>query len=112
MDMEGLSVICAGIGIAEEDENGNRIGYSKGEYCLGMPTAYFIYIYIAYSSWSSCPEMLIMEEQRVRFYLLFIYLFFSASIIFATANSNKLWSVQFVNWVVRRRFGNFMWVMV
>ncbi|XP_015878277.3 uncharacterized protein LOC107414639 [Ziziphus jujuba] len=34
MDMEGLSVICAGIGIAEEDENGNRIGYSKGEYCL------------------------------------------------------------------------------
>ena len=35
MDMEGLSVICAGLGMAEEDQNGNRIGYSKGEYCLG-----------------------------------------------------------------------------
>ncbi|XP_062149653.1 uncharacterized protein LOC133858182 isoform X3 [Alnus glutinosa] len=34
MDTEGLSVICAGLGIAEEDENGNRIGYIKGEYCL------------------------------------------------------------------------------
>ncbi|KAL5568467.1 hypothetical protein UlMin_025042 [Ulmus minor] len=34
MDMEGLSVICAGLGVAEEDLNGNRIGYSKGEYCL------------------------------------------------------------------------------
>ncbi|PON58258.1 Timeless protein [Parasponia andersonii] len=34
MDMEGLSVICAGLGLAEEDRNGNRIGYSKGEYCL------------------------------------------------------------------------------
>ncbi|KAF5451131.1 hypothetical protein F2P56_031424 [Juglans regia] len=34
MDTEGLSIICAGLGIAEEDENGNRVGYSKGEYCL------------------------------------------------------------------------------
>lgn len=29
-------MICAGLGIAEEDESGNRIGYSKGEYCLGI----------------------------------------------------------------------------
>ncbi|KAJ7974108.1 Timeless protein [Quillaja saponaria] len=34
MDMEGLSMICAGLGTVEEDENGNRVGYSKGEYCL------------------------------------------------------------------------------
>ncbi|KAM3729911.1 hypothetical protein ACB098_12G046900 [Castanea mollissima] len=34
MDTEGLSLICAGLGIAEEDDNGNRIGYSKGQYCL------------------------------------------------------------------------------
>ncbi|KAM6586710.1 hypothetical protein CsatA_009315 [Cannabis sativa] len=32
--MEGLSVICAGLGTVEEDRNGNRIGYTKGEYCL------------------------------------------------------------------------------
>ncbi|KAL3521589.1 hypothetical protein ACH5RR_019738 [Cinchona calisaya] len=32
--MEGLSTICAGLGILEEDDNGNRIGYSKSEYCL------------------------------------------------------------------------------
>ncbi|XP_057480402.1 uncharacterized protein LOC130767528 [Actinidia eriantha] len=32
--MEGLSAICAGLGIIEEDEDGNRIGYTKGEYCL------------------------------------------------------------------------------
>ncbi|KAH7853622.1 hypothetical protein Vadar_004796 [Vaccinium darrowii] len=32
--MENLSVICAGLGIVKEDENGNRIGYTKGEYCL------------------------------------------------------------------------------
>ncbi|KZV33466.1 protein timeless [Dorcoceras hygrometricum] len=31
--MDGLSSICAGIGTLEEDENGNRIGYEKGEYC-------------------------------------------------------------------------------
>ena len=35
METEGLSVICAGLGIIEEDEKGNRIGYSKGEQCLG-----------------------------------------------------------------------------
>ncbi|XP_060203765.1 uncharacterized protein LOC132632004 isoform X1 [Lycium barbarum] len=32
--MEGLSIICAGLGIIEEDDDGNRIGYSTGEYCL------------------------------------------------------------------------------
>ncbi|XP_058206068.1 uncharacterized protein LOC131319704 [Rhododendron vialii] len=32
--MEGLSAICAGLGIIEEDDNGGRIGYTKGEYCL------------------------------------------------------------------------------
>ncbi|CAI9092343.1 OLC1v1027545C1 [Oldenlandia corymbosa var. corymbosa] len=32
--MEGLSLICAGLGAIEEDDDGNRIGYSKGEYCL------------------------------------------------------------------------------
>ena len=37
MDTEGLSLICAGLGIAEEDDSGNRIGYSKGQYCLGTP---------------------------------------------------------------------------
>lgn len=34
--MEGLSIICAGLGILEEDDNGNPINYSKGEYCLGI----------------------------------------------------------------------------
>lgn len=34
--MEGLSSICAGLGILEEDDNGNPISYSKGEYCLGI----------------------------------------------------------------------------
>ncbi|KAJ4705908.1 Timeless protein [Melia azedarach] len=34
MEMESLSVICAGLGLVEEDERGNRIGYSKGEQCL------------------------------------------------------------------------------
>ncbi|KAJ8499542.1 hypothetical protein OPV22_010094 [Ensete ventricosum] len=34
MDAEGLSIICAGIGYADEDENGAIIGYTKGEYCL------------------------------------------------------------------------------
>ncbi|XP_044504324.1 protein timeless homolog isoform X2 [Mangifera indica] len=34
MDMEGLSAICAGLGMVEEDEKGNRISYYKGEYCL------------------------------------------------------------------------------
>lgn len=32
--MEGLSSICAGLGILEEEDNGNPISYSKGEYCL------------------------------------------------------------------------------
>ncbi|RWW40297.1 hypothetical protein BHE74_00054295 [Ensete ventricosum] len=32
MDAEGLSIICAGIGYADEDENGAIIGYTKGEY--------------------------------------------------------------------------------
>ncbi|XP_055825536.1 uncharacterized protein LOC129894059 isoform X2 [Solanum dulcamara] len=32
--MEGLSIICAGLGIIEEDDDGNRIGYTKGNYCL------------------------------------------------------------------------------
>ncbi|KAL0321504.1 UNVERIFIED_CONTAM: hypothetical protein Scaly_2446800 [Sesamum calycinum] len=31
--MEGLSSICAGLGTLEEDDNGKRIGYAKGEYC-------------------------------------------------------------------------------
>ncbi|XP_020966977.1 uncharacterized protein LOC107617476 isoform X2 [Arachis ipaensis] len=34
MDMEGLSLICASLGTVEEDDQGNRIGYVKGEYCL------------------------------------------------------------------------------
>jgi len=34
--MEGLSIICAGLGIIEEDDDGNRIGYTKGNYCLGL----------------------------------------------------------------------------
>lgn len=33
--MDGLSTICAGLGIVEEDDNGKRIGYAKGEFCLG-----------------------------------------------------------------------------
>ncbi|XAR52265.1 hypothetical protein NMG60_11020232 [Bertholletia excelsa] len=32
--MEGLSTICAGLGTIKEDDNGNRIGYIKDEYCL------------------------------------------------------------------------------
>ncbi|BFG23444.1 hypothetical protein CerSpe_097180 [Prunus speciosa] len=34
MDLQGLSAICSDLGIAEEDDNGNRIGYSKSKYCL------------------------------------------------------------------------------
>ncbi|XP_008234806.1 PREDICTED: uncharacterized protein LOC103333691 [Prunus mume] len=34
MDLEGLSAICSDLGIAEEDDHGNRIGYSKSKYCL------------------------------------------------------------------------------
>lgn len=32
--MEGLSTLCAGLGIIEEDDDGNRIGYTEGKYCL------------------------------------------------------------------------------
>ncbi|XP_017215066.1 uncharacterized protein LOC108193014 isoform X2 [Daucus carota subsp. sativus] len=32
--MEGLSTICAGLGIIDEDDDGNRTGYTPGEYCL------------------------------------------------------------------------------
>ena len=35
METEGLAPICAGLGIAEEDDNGNRIGYFKDQQCLG-----------------------------------------------------------------------------
>lgn len=35
--MDGLSTICAGLGIVEEDGNGKRTGYAKGEHCLGAP---------------------------------------------------------------------------
>ncbi|KAF8020353.1 hypothetical protein BT93_G0911 [Corymbia citriodora subsp. variegata] len=34
MDTQGLSAICAGLGIVEEEDDGNRVGYSKGAYCL------------------------------------------------------------------------------
>ncbi|OWM79610.1 hypothetical protein CDL15_Pgr023022 [Punica granatum] len=34
MDMQGLSAICAGLGDVKEDNNGNRVGYKKGQYCL------------------------------------------------------------------------------
>ncbi|KAJ4954853.1 hypothetical protein NE237_011636 [Protea cynaroides] len=34
MDLEGLSIICAGIGGIQEDENGLPIGYMPGELCL------------------------------------------------------------------------------
>nr|GEU97454.1 hypothetical protein [Tanacetum cinerariifolium] len=32
--MENLSYICGGLGIIEEDDDGNHIGYTPGEYCL------------------------------------------------------------------------------
>ncbi|XP_058100318.1 uncharacterized protein LOC131245111 isoform X3 [Magnolia sinica] len=34
MNLPGLSAICAGLGFAEEDENGIQIGYTKSELCL------------------------------------------------------------------------------
>ncbi|XP_010059979.2 topoisomerase 1-associated factor 1 isoform X2 [Eucalyptus grandis] len=34
MDTQGLSAICAGLGIVDEDDDGNRVGYSKGAHCL------------------------------------------------------------------------------
>ena len=33
--MENLSLVCGGLGIIEEDDDGNQIGYAPGEYCLG-----------------------------------------------------------------------------
>lgn len=36
MEDEGLSGICAGLGSAEEDEDGAIIGYTTGENCLGL----------------------------------------------------------------------------
>ncbi|KAL5057612.1 hypothetical protein RYX36_029216 [Vicia faba] len=35
MDTDDLSQICSGLGSIEEDDDGHRTGYSKGEYCLG-----------------------------------------------------------------------------
>ncbi|KAI3664996.1 hypothetical protein L6452_43611 [Arctium lappa] len=32
--MENLSLVCGGLGIIEEDDDGNQIGYAPGEYCL------------------------------------------------------------------------------
>ncbi|KAL7601712.1 hypothetical protein Lser_V15G22269 [Lactuca serriola] len=32
--MENLSFICGGLGIIEEDDDANQIGYTPGEYCL------------------------------------------------------------------------------
>ena len=46
MEIDGLCVICAGLGIVEEDDNGNRIGYSKSEYCLGTPIHFAIMFYL------------------------------------------------------------------
>ncbi|GMJ06484.1 TIMELESS [Hibiscus trionum] len=34
MDMEGLSGICASLGVLEEDQTTNRMVYTKGEHCL------------------------------------------------------------------------------
>ncbi|KAI6696421.1 hypothetical protein NL676_016540 [Syzygium grande] len=34
MDTQGLSAICGGLGVVEEDDDGNRVGYSKGSHCL------------------------------------------------------------------------------
>ncbi|KAI0507977.1 hypothetical protein KFK09_014107 [Dendrobium nobile] len=34
MNTEGLCIICSGLGIADEDDNGNVRGYTKTEYCL------------------------------------------------------------------------------
>ncbi|CAK7324064.1 unnamed protein product [Dovyalis caffra] len=33
MEMQGLAGICVGLGIPEEDDSGNRIGYTKGDNC-------------------------------------------------------------------------------
>ncbi|CAM8896515.1 unnamed protein product [Rhodiola kirilowii] len=34
MDLEGLSLVCAGLGVIEEDDAGNKIGYTKSPHCL------------------------------------------------------------------------------
>lgn len=36
MDLEGLSTICAGLGSIQEDNDGNSIGYTRAEFCLGI----------------------------------------------------------------------------
>lgn len=35
MDSAVLSLTCAGLGAAQEDEDGAVIGYAKSEHCLG-----------------------------------------------------------------------------
>lgn len=35
MDLRGLTGICTTLGVAEEDDNGDRIGYSPSETCSG-----------------------------------------------------------------------------
>jgi hypothetical protein len=48
MDTDGLSLICSGLGAIEEDDEGKRIGYSKGEYCLGMndPVSFLFFSFL------------------------------------------------------------------
>lgn len=46
MDTEGLSVICAGIGTIEVDDEGNVIGYIKGQYCLGTNLSHFQFPFV------------------------------------------------------------------
>jgi hypothetical protein len=36
MDSTVLSLTCAGLGAAQEDDDGAAIGYIKGEHCLGV----------------------------------------------------------------------------
>jgi hypothetical protein len=36
MDSAALSLTCAGLGGAEEDDDGAVVGYAKGEHCLGI----------------------------------------------------------------------------
>uniref|UniRef100_A0A0E0KZR4 Timeless N-terminal domain-containing protein n=1 Tax=Oryza punctata TaxID=4537 RepID=A0A0E0KZR4_ORYPU len=36
MDSAALSLTCAGLGGAEEDDDGSVVGYAKGEHCLGI----------------------------------------------------------------------------
>lgn len=39
MDTEGLSIICAGLGSIDKDEEGN-VDYIKEEFCLGKEMIY------------------------------------------------------------------------